>query len=348
MTMMKALAILLSVASSTSNTDAFAPPNSSRVTPSTSTTTLNVNNNPIDDEERASYDNNRRHFFSKFATAAATSFLVLPSSPAYAGIDVSGIRVEGGAPSNSVVANQLKGISSTDNGTAASRLRELKQSETSAAVPAVTPGQRPVLSKEELGSAATYARVSGGKSVQTIGLTKLNSRYSGSVEGPSGSNNLLPIQFDFPTDWLQLDRANNGIQYVDQRNGNKLYVLKAPLPPNTNLATVPKSFFDDSVFDANSDVIRFGTVVGAHKTTRSSMTQDDAKAAYLHRRLQLNYETLAGNGVQTIERRGLIDAYEIDGYAYMMLASGNAVKFEKKDSPERATIDMIVDSFRLG
>jgi len=303
----------------------------------------NHNNSPIDDEH-ASHDNGRRRFFAKAAATAAAASPFLLSSPANAGIDVSNLRTEGGPPSNSIVAAQLQGLSSSDNGTAASRLREIKQSTTSAAeqksAAAVTAGSRPVLSKEELGSAATYAKVDGVSSVRTIGI-KLNSRYTGSVEG-------FPIQFDFPTDWLQLDRANNGIQYVDQRNGNKLYVLKAPLPPNTNLATVPKSFFDDSVFDANSDVVRFGTVVGAHRTARSAMTQDDAKAAYLHRRLQLNYETLAGNGVQTIERRGLIDAYEIDGYAYMMLASGNAVKFEKKDSPERATIDMIVDSFLLG
>ena len=149
-------------------------------------------------------------------------------------------------------------------------------------------------------------------------------------------------------DWLQLDCANNGVQYVDQCSGNKVYVLKAPLPPNTDLTMVTESFFDNSMFDAHSNIVRFGTNVGAHQTTQSHVTHDDTMGAYLYRRLQLNYETLAGNGVQTIERRGLIDAYEIDGYAYMMLASGNAVKFEKKDSPERATIDMIVDSFLLG
>ena len=238
----------------------------------------------------------------------------------------------------------LAGLSTTDSGTAASRVREINSSTVSAAdktrAAAVTAGQRPVLSAEELGSAAVYARVTRPPSIQTIGL-KINSRYSGAVDG-------FPVTFDFPTDWLQLDRANNGIQYVDQRNGNKLYMLKAPLPPNTDLATVPKSFFDDSIFDTNSDVIRFGTVMGGHKTSRSTMTQTDAKAAYLHRRLQLNYETVSGNGVQTIERRGLVDAYEVDGVAYMMFASANAVKFEKKDGAERATIDMIADSFRLG
>lgn len=274
----------------------------------------------------------------------------LASLPANAGIDVRSIRVEGGAPSNSIIASQLKGVSASDSGTAASRLREINQSTTSAAdqrkAAEVKAASRPALTKEELGNAAVYAQVGPTSSMQSFGLSKINSHYTGSVESPSGA--LLPLAFDLPNDWLRLDRANGGIQYVDQRNGNKLYVLKAPLPSGTDLATVPKSFFDDAVFNTNGDVIRFGTVVGAHKTTRSSMTQDDAKAAYLHRRLQLNYETLAGNGVQTIERRGLVDAYEIEGYAYMMLASGNAVKFDKKDSPERGTIDMIVDSFLVG
>jgi len=288
--------------------------------------------------------NNRRQFLSKVTTAAAVAAPFLLSASANAGIDVSGLRVEGGAPSNGVVAAQLKGLSSTDSGTAAARVREIQTGTVSAAerqrAAGVTAAQRPVLSEEELGSAAVYARVTRPPSINAIGL-KINSRYAGAVDG-------LPVQFDFPTDWLQLDRANNGIQYVDQRNGNKLYVLKAPLPPDTNLATVPKSFFDDSIFDANGDVIRFGTVVGGHKTSKSTMIQSDPNAAYLHRRLQLNYETVSGNGVQTIERRGLADAYEIDGAAYMMFASANAVKFEKKDGAERATIDMIVDSFRIG
>ena len=309
---------------------------SRRLSPSSS------NTNGDDDESSIS---NRRKFLFKATTAVSvlsTPFLL--SSPANAGIDVSGLRVDGAAPSNSVVASQLKGISSTDVGTAASRVREINAGTVSAAdqrnAAAVTAGQRPVLSKEELGSAAVYARVTRPPSINAIGL-KINSRYTGSVDG-------LPITFDFPTDWLQLDRANNGIQYVDQRNGNKLYVLKAPLPPDTNLATVPKSFFDDAIFDTKSDVIRFGTVVGAHKTTKSTMIQADPKVAYLHRRVQLNYETIPGNGVQTIERRGLVDAYEIDGVAYMMFASANAIKFEKKDGAERATIDMIADSFLLG
>ena len=43
-----------------------------------------------------------------------------------------------------------------------------------------------------------------------------------------------------------------------------------------------------------------------------------------------------------------MDLYEIDGYIYMMLASCNGVKFEKKHSSKRAAMDLTVDSFRLG
>ena len=39
--------------------------------------------------------------------------------------------------------------------------------------------------------------------------------------------------------------------------------------------------------------------------------------------------------MQMIEWRELVDVYEIDGYIYMMLVSCNAVKFEKKDYPEK-------------
>lgn len=285
----------------------------------------------------------RRRFLAR-ATAASAPFLL--SAPANAGIDVSGLRVEGAPPSNDVVASQLKGLSAADSGTAAARVREINAGGTASAADrqrdaAVAAASRPEISKEELGNAAVYARVTRPPSIGTLGFAKLNSRYAGAVDG-------LPVSFDFPTDWLQLDRANGGIQYVDQRNGSKLYVLKAPLPADTNLATVPKKFFDDAIFDEKSDVIRFGTVVGGHKAAKSTMLQSDPNAAYLHRRLQLNYETVSGNGVQTIERRGLVDAYEIDGAAYMMFASANAVKFERKDGPERATIDMIADSFRVG
>ena len=86
-------------------------------------------------------------------------------------------------------------------------------------------------------------------------------------------------------------------------HGHKWYVLMSPLPPTTNLATVPNSFFNEAVFDDKSDVVRFGTVVGGHTTAKSTMIQSEPNAACPHRRLQLDCKTVLGNGVPTIERR---------------------------------------------
>ena len=36
----------------------------------------------------------------------------------------------------------------------------------------------------------------------------------------------IPVEFKYPSDWLQLGRALGSLQFVDQRNGDKLYVLR--------------------------------------------------------------------------------------------------------------------------
>ena len=51
--------------------------------------------------------------------------------------------------------------------------------------------------------------------------------------------------------------------------------------------------------------------------------------------------------------QALVDAYEVDGVVYMMLATSNAVKFDQvtpagAPSPERRTCEAIVESFRIG
>jgi hypothetical protein len=66
------------------------------------------------------------------------------------------------------------------------------------------------------------------------------------------------------------------------------------------------------------------------------------------RRLVLKYDAVTGSGVQTVERRGLIDMYQVGNDVYMMLTTSNAVKFEQKGSKERETVDNIVSSFRIG
>lgn len=203
--------------------------------------------------------------------------------------------------------------------------------------------------------AAIYAYRSGGlPSLRPLGLTKLLTCYEGYVEGPKGySKSQVPITFEFPTDWLQLDKLGGGIQYVDQRNGDKLYVLHATLPEGEDLKTVNKQWFADVILSPEGDIVRSGVVAEGGRISRSQMivdcTAEDAPSPCIpRRRLILKYDTVTGSGVQTVERRGLVDAYQVAGDVYMMCTSSNAVKFDKKDSRERETVDKIAASFKIG
>jgi len=199
--------------------------------------------------------------------------------------------------------------------------------------------------------AAAYAYRSGGlPSLRPLGLGLLQ-RYEGYVEPPAASSRKqIFTTFDFPSDWLQLDKLGGGIQYVDQRNGDKLYVLRAPLPEGESLVTVPKAFFASSIFDPAGDIVRSGTVIEGGKTSKSTILNEcapaDQEGCRNRRRLILKYDTVTGSGIQTVERRGLVDAYEVDGTAYMLVTSSNAVKFEAKGK-ERDTVEAICDSFRV-
>lgn len=210
-----------------------------------------------------------------------------------------------------------------------------------------------------IGPAATYAYRSGGlPSLRPLGIGLLQ-RYEGYVEAPPASaRKQLFVTFDFPSDWLQLDKLGGGVQYVDQRNGDKLYVVRARLPEGKSLIDVPKSFFAESVFDPRGDIVRSGTVVEGGKTSKSTILNDctsggsstgtptASECMMNRRRLTLKYDTVTGSGVQTVERRALVDAYEVDGDVYMLVTSSNAVKFEAKGK-ERDTVEAIVASFRV-
>ena len=211
-----------------------------------------------------------------------------------------------------------------------------------------------------IGPAATYAYRSGGlPSLRPLGIGLLQ-RYEGYVEAPPASaRKQLFVTFDFPSDWLQLDKLGGGVQYVDQRNGDKLYVLRARLPEGRSLIDVPKSFFAESIFDPRGDIVRSGTVVEGGKTSKSMILNDctsggstgstvdpTASECINRRRLTLKYDTVTGSGVQTVERRALVDAYEVDGDVYMLVTSSNAVKFEAKGK-ERDTVEAIVASFHV-
>ena len=123
---------------------------------------------------------------------------------------------------------------------------------------------------------------------------------------------------------------------------------------------MPKSFFAESIFDPRGDIVRSGTVVEGGKTSKSTILNDCTSGGSTgstgtptassecmnRRRLTLKYDTVTGSGVQTVERRALIDAYEVDGDVYMLVTSSNAVKFEAKGK-ERDTVEAIVASFRV-
>eukprot|EP00956_Cyclotella_meneghiniana_P014668 scaffold22086_cov71-Cyclotella_meneghiniana.AAC.9 len=203
--------------------------------------------------------------------------------------------------------------------------------------------------------AAIYAYRSGGLArLTTLGLAKLLTRYEGYVTAPSGySKSQIPICFDFPTDWLQLDKLGGGVQYVDQRNGDKLYVLHAILPDGADLKSVNKQWFADAILSPEGDIARSGVVAEGGRVSSSKMivdcnAEDAPKSCMARRRMVLKYDTVTGSGVQTVERRGLVDAYQVGGDVYMMLTTSNAVKFDNKDSKERQTVENIVSSFKVG
>jgi hypothetical protein len=64
-----------------------------------------------------------------------------------------------------------------------------------------------------------------------------------------------------------------------------------------------------------------------------------------HRRVLLKFATVTGNGLR-VERRGLVDAFQVDNDVYMLVTSSNANKFEAKGKV-RDTVEAIVNSFLL-
>jgi hypothetical protein len=264
----------------------------------------------------------RRAFIG--GAAVSSFFLVGSPSIASAGIDVSGLPVEG--QTISTVRDQLKAY----DGSGAARVQEVKATATTA----------PLIRQETTApraSVATYALRYG----DYTRLTKLGFgerlRLDDYVVGPGNSK--VSVSFEFPSDWLQLDRVLGGIQYVDQRNGDKLYLLRATIPEMSTLETVPKNFFGQAIFDVEGSISRSGTTIDEFKVGQSSMLLEG------RRRLTMKYATVTGNGLR-VERRALVDAHQVGQDVYMLMTSSNAVLFEKKGR-ERDTVEAICDSFRV-
>lgn len=286
-------------------------------------------------------ESNRRSFLA--LTGAMLTGLTAQSQSALAGIDVSSLRGEGGGVGNSDIASQLKAY----DGSGSARVREIKSTTEPSSAP------RKVVAAVEVDSptAANWAyRSSPGVSASLASTGPLKSLYrcNDSVVAPTGSKlRAIPIQFEFPSDWLQLDRYNGGIQWVDQRDGAKLYILKAPLPADTTLATLPKATLGELIFDVNGSLAKSGQTFEDFKVSSAQILNECPNGmCATRRRFKIKYATLTGNGLR-VERRALVDAYQVENDIYMLMTSSNAIKFDKKDSPEKETMEKIVNSFQI-
>mmetsp|Transcript_4796 Transcript_4796/g.4521 ORF Transcript_4796/g.4521 Transcript_4796/m.4521 type:complete len:355 (-) Transcript_4796:51-1115(-) len=336
--------------------DGFHTPclSSHRVTGAPASMKLKSDDYPNDggDMEESS-SSNRRKFLG--VAGSLLAFTTVNPRNANAGIDVSGMREEGSSSGktmpNSSIANQLKSY----DGSASARINEIKSS------------QPPVSSPSTVSSTAAKANISSGGEESTSAATwafranpsfapstsKANAlgtvyKYTDQIVGPSGSKvKSLGLEFEFPSDWLQLDRNNGGIQYVDQRNGDKLYVLRANLPEGQTLATLPKATIGDLIFESSGSYAKSGQAVEEYKVTSAQTLSecDEKTVCATRRRFKMKFATVTGNGLR-VERRSLVDTYQIENTIYMMMTSTNAVKFEKA-GPERDTAENIVSSFRV-
>jgi len=278
----------------------------------------------------------RRKFMAKSMSTFALSIGFFPSI-AKAGIDVSGLPIDGSSTRNGAnsISQQLKEVQQIPSPTAPSTPQPISPPKVTIDPSIAVSARRintapPILKKSALGTIA---------------------RLDETIIGPPDSSIKYAIaSFEFPSDWLQLDRLLGGIQFVDQRNGDKLYLLQSKLPSGTTLETVPKQFFSDSIFDPKGS-ISSGITIDEYKVSSSTTSSQivncpqSGACSVPRRRLKLKYSTVTGNGLR-VERRALVDAYELEGWVYMLMVTQNAVKFEAKGK-ERETVENIVDSFRF-
>merc|ERR1712021_313805 len=108
-----------------------------------------------------------------------------------------------------------------------------------------------------------------------------------------------------------------------------------------------KSIIGDLIFDQQGSVVKTGQTVEDYKVVNGQTIVEcpDGSCA-TRRRFKIKYATVTGNGLR-VERRGLVDAYQVENEIYILTTSSNAVKFEQKESQERATVENIVASFTL-
>lgn len=170
--------------------------------------------------EKCNPTSTRRSFsFSLAKGASAGLGFLVSTEPSFAGIDVSGLPVEG-SNGNSKLTQELRAY----DGSGKTRVEEIK---------ALEPRQLSEATKREKAtSESSETKVAHWAYRANPGVLPTLSRagpfgnlyrINDKVVPPPGSKlRSVGVQFEFPSDWLQLDKAIGGIQYVDQRNVSKL------------------------------------------------------------------------------------------------------------------------------
>lgn len=168
------------------------------------------------------------------------------------------------------------------------------------------------------------------------------SRYEDQLSTPKGSKALsLNMHFDFPTQIQQIGRALGGIQFVDGGTGLKIYVLRATLP-GTSLQETPKKWIGESIFSPEGQIAREGVEIDEFKVTKSTMVEAPEGAASARRRFALKYTVITPANQRATDRFAFVDAYEVEGIVYYLLASAGATKWE---GGEKVRCERIAESF---
>ena len=213
-----------------------------------------------------------------------------------------------------------------------------EEEEVSAAAPAIKAAAAPAVSAKRFSSEATITPL------PPLGAL---SRYEDELFTAKGSKaTSIRISFEFPTQWSQINKALGGIVYVDGSTGLKTYVLQAPLPEGSDLATVPKAWFGQSIFDPEGSIVKGGSSIDEFKVASSKVGDaPENTAGGTRRRLLLKYAVITPANQRLTDRRAFVDAYEVEGVAYMLVASATGSKWE---GSEKERCERTADSFRIG
>jgi len=156
------------------------------------------------------------------------------------------------------------------------------------------------------------------------------SLFEDQLVGPRGSKLAsVRVSFEFPSQWTALGKSAGAVEYVDGSTGLKTYVLTCALPDGATLASVPKAWFGDAIFSPEGSIARSGTAIDEFKVSSSKLSEAaEGAAGPDRRRLALKYAVVTPANQRVVERRAVVDAYEVQGTVYMLVASATGTKWE--------------------